>query len=115
MNPKTPLTETEKDEIKYLVSGASDFVEAEYTKRGKQITYNIEEIATVLKSGKKYVLPSSISRVNTLYDILLKLKKLNINASYAPVKGTLRKHTVLSKNKKEYFYTTAQYFLFVVQ
>lgn len=117
MNPKTPITPQIKEEIKYAVSGASDSVVAEVThRRGKQASYNIEAIATVLKSGKKFVLPSTIQRVNTVYEILQKLKEKGIkNAAYAAVKGTVQKHDVVSKNKKEYSYTTAQYFLFTVQ
>lgn len=116
MNPKN-ATSTMKEEIKYLVSGAIDSVQAEPTQRGKKVSYEIDAIATALKSGKKYVLPSSIQRVNTVYEILAKLKtdKALSKVTYAPVKGTVQKHTITSKNKKEYSYNTAQYFLFLEQ
>lgn len=113
MNPKTPITKETKEEIKYLVSGASDSVEAEVSHRGKKVAYDIDAIATVLKSGKKFVLPSAIERVNTIYEILEKLATLKIKAEYAPVKGTVVKRTVKSRNNKEYSYTTAQYFVYV--
>lgn len=115
MSTKNPISKTMKEEIKYLVSGASDSVVAEETHRGKKVSYDIETIATVLKTGKKFVLPSAIERVNTIYEILEKLKLLKLNVKYAAVKGTVQKHTIKSKNNKEYSYTTAQYFLFVVQ
>lgn len=118
MNPKTPISKEIKEEIKFLASGASDSVEAETTHRGKKLTYDFEEIVTVLKSGKKYVLPSAIARVNTVYEILEKLKnkdKAFAKVSYFAVKGTVQKHTVQSKNNKEYSYTTAQYYLQIQQ
>lgn len=116
-NKKTPLSETSKEEIKFLASGASDVVEAEPSHRGKKLSYDFDEIVTVLKSGKKYILPSTIARVNTIYEILNKLKSADKSAfakvTYGSVKGTVQIHTVKSKNGKEYSYTTAQYFLYV--
>jgi|WetSurMetagenome_2_1015567.scaffolds.fasta_scaffold70288_3 hypothetical protein len=117
-NTKNPISEEMKTEIKYLVSGAADSVEAEPTHRGKKLSYDLDVIVTALKNGKKFVLPSTIARVNAIYDILSKLKaqdKMFNKVSYAPVKGTVVKHTVKSKNNKEYTYTTAQYFLFIEQ
>jgi hypothetical protein len=119
MNPKTPLTKEAKEEIHFLLSGASDSVEAEPTKnRGKKISYDFEDIVSVLKSGKKYVLPSVITRVNTVYELLAKLRandKIFNRVAYFAVKGTVEKHLIKSKNNKEYSYTTAQYFLMIVQ
>lgn len=105
----------ETNQIKYATAGASDDVQAEQSHRGKKVAYDIEAIATVLKTGKKYVLPSSIQRVNTVYEILQKLKEMkpSINASYGCVKGTVVTHIVKSKNNIEYSYNTAQYFIFV--
>ena len=119
MNPKTPLTKEGKEEIHFLLSGASDSVVAEPTRsRGKKISYDFDEIVSVLKAGKKYVLPSVITRVNTVYDLLAKLRahdKLFAKVAYFAVKDTVEKHVVKSKNNKEYSYTTAQFFLMVVQ
>lgn len=117
MNPKTPITKEMKEEIHFLASGASDSVEAEPTHRGKKVSYDFEEVVSVLKAGKKYVLPSAVARVNTVYDLLEKLKQNDkavfAKVSYGAVKGTVQKHEVVSKNKKTYSYTTAQYFLFI--
>jgi len=119
MNPKTPISKEAKEEIHFLASGASDSVEPEISHRGKKISYDFEEVVTVLKAGKKYVLPSSIIRVNTVYELLEKLKKTDkvffVKVTYAPIKGTVRKHEVKSKNNKMYSYTTAQYFVYIEQ
>jgi len=112
MNPKT---ETPKNsEIKYLQTGATDNVESEPSKRGKKPQYDIEAIATVLKNGKKYVLPSTIQRVNVVYDIIKALQEKKINAGYDSIKGTVQKVEKKSKKGKPYSYTTAQYFLFII-
>ena len=117
MNPKTPISKEVKEEIHFLASGASDTVEPEISRRGKKVSYDFEDIVTVLKAGKKYVLPCVITRVNTVYDILTKLRedKAFAKVTYAAVKGTTQKHEVKSKNNKMYPYTTAQYFIYVEQ
>ncbi len=106
-----------KSEIKYLKEGVVESVEEEITKKGKKASYDFDALVTALKSGKKYVLPSNIARVNTIYDIMERLKKENDKiferVTYGIVKGTRQKKVVKSKNNKEYSYTIAQYFLYI--
>ena len=112
MNPKNPISQTQKDEIKYMLSGETENVEFEPRNTARRPkNYDFEAIVTALKNGKKYVLPIAVKTANSIYLLRKKLSAIKglETVEFAIVKGTIG----TSKTKRGKEYITAQYVLYL--